>query len=353
MADDRDPGPADSSSGPAGGARSAWGRFCRRRRHGRPGSRLGYPTFDLDVAYARARPTRADGRRAGRARRDSARSASRAPIPDRRAQPCQRRQLHLCQRPTEHSTSLAMSPESATMRIFGGRPRSQRSRAFEVRVASLEPPDRDEAGREPDQGPVDGRGVLGDRRRAAATRPKKSSKSAQAPAPASTPARAASRPGPATWRASRAWSSLPQPSQMPRSEISPPHSLWTISARRALRAGGVLVAPVQQGDQGRPEVEALLGQEVLVAGRAFLVGAALEDALLDQPAEPGREDVAGDPERALDLAEAAVAVHHVADDQQRPALADHLERLGDGADLAGIAVVKHRLIFAHSVASNN
>ena len=100
---------------------------------------------------------------------------------------------------------------------------------------------------------------------------------------------------------------------------------------------------MEQGDQGRPEVEALLGQEVLVAGRAFLVGAALEDVLVDQPLEAGREDVAGDAEGLLDLVEAAVAVHHVADDQQRPALADHLQRLGDRADLARVVVMQHEV----------
>ena len=62
---------------------------------------------------------------------------------------------------------------------------------------------------------------------------------------------------------------------------------------RALGVGGVAVAPVEQGDQGRPEVEALLGQEVLVAGRAFLVGAALEDLLVDQPLQPARRGRCG------------------------------------------------------------
>ena len=50
---------------------------------------------------------------------------------------------------------------------------------------------------------------------------------------------------------------------------------------------GVAVAPVHQGDEGGPEVEALLGEEVFVAGRAFLVGAALEDVLVDRGAGGG------------------------------------------------------------------
>ena len=79
---------------------------------------------------------------------------------------------------------------------------------------------------------------------------------------------AAARPGPGTARASRACRTLPQLSQMPRSLTAPPHSLWTISIGGPSGAGGVAVAPAEQGDQGGPEVEPLLGEEVLVALRA-------------------------------------------------------------------------------------
>src|SRR5215475_257355 len=75
---------------------------------------------------------------------------------------------------------------------------------------------------------------------------------------------------------------------------------------RAAGGGGVAVAPAEQGDQGRPEVEALLGQEVFVAGRAFLVGPPFEDVLVDEALQARRQDVAGDAQRGLDLAEAAV-----------------------------------------------
>jgi hypothetical protein len=111
--------------------------------------------------------------------------------------------------------------------------------------------------------------------------------------------------------------------------------------RRAAGAGGVAVAPVEQGDQGGPEVEPLLGQEVLVAIGALLVAASLEDVLVEQALQAGREHVAGDPERGLDLAEAAVAVEDVADDQQRPALADHLQRVGDRTELIRIVATEH------------
>ena len=75
-----------------------------------------------------------------------------------------------------------------------------------------------------------------------------------------------------------------------------------------------------------------------MAGRALLVGALLEDPLLDQPGEPGGEHVAGDPEVLLDLVEAPAAVEDVADDEQGPALAEHLEGAGDRADLVVLAV---------------
>src|SRR4051794_29582196 len=52
---------------------------------------------------------------------------------------------------------------------------------------------------------------------------------------------------------------------------------------RALGSGRVAVAPAEQGDQGGPEIEALLGQEVLIALWALLIGPAFEDALGDQP----------------------------------------------------------------------
>ena len=108
--------------------------------------------------------------------------------------------------------------------------------------------------------------------------------------------------------------------------------------RRPVGLGEVAVAPVQHRDHHRPEVEALLGEEVLVARRALLVGALLEDALVDQQREAGGEDVAGDAEVLLDLVEAAAAVEDVADHEQRPALAEDLEGPGDRADLVVLAV---------------
>jgi hypothetical protein len=123
--------------------------------------------------------------------------------------------------------------------------------------------------------------------------------------------------------------------------------------RRPGGVGGVAIAPSEQGDEGRPEVEPLLGEEVLVAIRPALIGAALEDVLLDQSLQAGGEDVAGDTEALLQFVEAPPAVHHVAHDQQRPALADDLQGASDRADLTWIVVAQHKVILAHLVASSN
>jgi hypothetical protein len=119
-------------------------------------------------------------------------------------------------------------------------------------------------------------------------------------------------------------------------------SLVADEHRRAVALGQVAVAPVQHPDQDRPQVEALLRQEVLVARRALLVGALFENALVDQQAEPGGEDVAGDAQVLLDLIEAPAAVEDVADHEQGPALAQHLERAGDRTDLVVFAIQHER-----------
>ena len=106
---------------------------------------------------------------------------------------------------------------------------------------------------------------------------------------------------------------------------------------RTARVGEVAIAPVEQGDHHGPQVEAPLGEEVLVAGGSLLVRPLLEDPLVDQPREPRGEHVAGDAEVLLDLVEPPVAVEDVADHEQGPALAEHLEGAGDRADLVVIA----------------
>ena len=101
--------------------------------------------------------------------------------------------------------------------------------------------------------------------------------------------------------------------------------------RRRAVGRRVPVAPDAQRVEHRREVGALAGEHVLVARRVVLVLASLEDPLLDERVEPGAEHVAGDAEAPLPVVEAGDAEERVAQDQQRPPLADHLEGLGDGA----------------------
>jgi hypothetical protein len=103
----------------------------------------------------------------------------------------------------------------------------------------------------------------------------------------------------------------------------------------------VLVAPMHQGDHQRPQIEPLLGEEVLVAFGPLAVGAALEDVLVDQALKPGGEDVSRHPERALHLGELPVPVEDLSNDEKRPALADQLQAPRDRADLSLVFVPKH------------
>src|SRR4030095_4475226 len=68
---------------------------------------------------------------------------------------------------------------------------------------------------------------------------------------------------------------------------------------------------------------------------------ALEDLVVDQMLEARREDVLGDPEAALEVAETSGAEEGVSDDEERPPVAEGLERLGDPAVNVGEALPPH------------
>jgi squalene cyclase len=71
------------------------------------------------------------------------------------------------------------------------------------------------------------------------------------------------------------------------------------------------------------------------------VADAFEDSLFDKPVEPVGEDVAGNPKALLELVEAAQAQEGVTNDQERPALADDLERACNRAVLAFVVPFQH------------
>src|SRR5271163_387903 len=91
--------------------------------------------------------------------------------------------------------------------------------------------------------------------------------------------------------------------------------------RRPRLGRGVAVAPAQQLDDHRPQVQALAGQPVFMADRPLLVGNLLEDPFGDEPVEARGEHVAGDAETLLHLVEAPSSEEYVAQHENRPALA--------------------------------
>ena len=115
--------------------------------------------------------------------------------------------------------------------------------------------------------------------------------------------------------------STSQSGQRSSCSSSVPQASWT-SKVGGVAVDGPAVAPAHEGDEGGGEVAALGGEPVLVADRALLVGDPLEDAGVDQLVEAVGEDVAGDAEVVAEVAEAADAPERVAQDQQRPPVAD-------------------------------
>jgi hypothetical protein len=71
------------------------------------------------------------------------------------------------------------------------------------------------------------------------------------------------------------------------------------------------------------------------------IGAPVEDPVVDQPGEAVGKHRLGDVEVAAEVVEVAYAVEGVADDQQRPALADHLKRAGERTVLTCVTPCFH------------
>ena len=109
--------------------------------------------------------------------------------------------------------------------------------------------------------------------------------------------------------------------------------------RRLLAA--VRVAPLPEPDKRDMKVGTLSGQVVLVPLRPFLVGNALEDSFVDQPAKTVGENLPRDPEISLELVESTQSQQRVPNDQQRPSLTDHLESACDRTVLAFVGALEH------------
>ena len=114
--------------------------------------------------------------------------------------------------------------------------------------------------------------------------------------------------------------------------VCSPQVVCTMAHRLVALADDPLVAPLAQRDEHRPQRLALVGEHVVVAARGprRSSGARARRASTSVSSRVG-QDVAGDAEPLLELLEAGDAEEGVAQDQQRPPLADHLERAGDRA----------------------
>lgn len=95
-------------------------------------------------------------------------------------------------------------------------------------------------------------------------------------------------------------------------------------ARRARRPGQMVVTPVHEGQQGDEQLSAHRGKPVVKAVRVPLVADSFEHSGLDEPAKPVGQHVAADTETCLELLETAQPQEGVPDQEQTPALADHL-----------------------------
>ena len=91
----------------------------------------------------------------------------------------------------------------------------------------------------------------------------------------------------------------------------------------------VLITPVGHRQQHWLQIEAFAGQHVLIA--TTFEGAFLEDTFVNEFAEARGEDIAGNTQAVLKLIEPPGAEERVPEDQQRPAITDDFEGLGEGA----------------------
>jgi hypothetical protein len=101
------------------------------------------------------------------------------------------------------------------------------------------------------------------------------------------------------------------------------------------------IAPCKQRMERRPQVAAGRRELVERAPGVVGIGPPLKDAIVDEAAEPVGQDGLGDVEVDLEVVEAAHAEERVAEDQERPTLADDLKRACQRAVLGGVVLAEH------------
>jgi hypothetical protein len=82
------------------------------------------------------------------------------------------------------------------------------------------------------------------------------------------------------------------------------------------------ITPLHQGDQGDPQLTALRAQVVLEPLRPLVVPETVENSFGDQTLQAICEDVAGDSEAVLQIVESMEPERNVAENEQRPAIAN-------------------------------
>ena len=141
--------------------------------------------------------------------------------------------------------------------------------------------------------------------------------------------------------------SAPQARQRRRSSSSPPQPrCWRIIGRSPSRAwrSPHWSRATSTGHRSAP----FSVRRYSRAQRALLVRALDQDPLLDQALQADLQDVARHAQVALEVVEAPDAQEDVPDDQQRPALADHLEGRGHRAVLGRVVPLQHPPSIPHN-----
>lgn len=109
------------------------------------------------------------------------------------------------------------------------------------------------------------------------------------------------------------------------------------------RSGGMAIAPVHQRHEDRRQIAAGRREAILRAQRALLVRHLLENPVIHQSGQAIGEQVAGDAEVAVEVLETSDPPERVAQDQQRPTVADDIERRSDRTGLGG-GIGRQRLL---------
>ena len=99
-----------------------------------------------------------------------------------------------------------------------------------------------------------------------------------------------------------------------------------LTPRRARRAPRPVIAPAGERADDRHQLTRALCQLIVDPRRHLAVALACEQAVRDHPVQPRTQLFGRDPgEHALELDEPPRAGREVADDQQRPLVADEVE----------------------------